>query len=102
MVRPPGDGQLFVWENSRPLTRTTFMTCLRRGLQSAGLNISQFSGHSLHIGAATSAAAAGVPDHLIETLGRWRSEAYHLYIRTPRESAGKWNYSFERETGDDI
>ena len=85
-VRPPGDGQLFVWENSRPLTRTTFVTHLRRGLQSAGLDMSQFSGHSLRIGAATSAAAAGVPDHLIKTLGRWRSEAYQLYIRTPRDS----------------
>ena len=85
-VRPPGDGQLFVWENSRPLTRTTFVTHLRRRLQSAGLDMSQFSGHSLRIGAATSAAAAGVPDHLIKTLGRWRSEAYQLYIHTPRVS----------------
>ena len=61
-VRPPGDGQLFVWKNSQPLTRTTFVTCLRKGLQSAGLDMSQFSGHSLRIGAATSAAAVGVPD----------------------------------------
>ena len=85
-VRPPGDGQLLVWEDSRPLTKTTFVTRLRRGLQSAGLDMNQFSGHSLRIGAATSAAAAGVPDHLIKTLGRWRSEAYHLYIRTPKDS----------------
>ena len=66
-VRPPGDGQLLVWEDSRPLTRTTFVTHLRRGLQSAGLDMSQFSGHSLRIGAAS-------------------SEASHLYIRTPRDS----------------
>ena len=85
-VRLPGDGQLFVWENSRPLTRMMFVTHLRRGLQSAALDMSQFSSHSLRIGAATSAAAAGVPDHLIKTLGRWCSEAYHLYIRTPRDS----------------
>ena len=87
-VRPPGDGQLLVWEDSRPLTRTTFVTRLRRGLQSAGLDMNQFFGHSLRIGAATSAAVAGVPDHLIKTLGRWRSEAYHLYICTPRDSHG--------------
>ena len=62
------------------------MTRLRKGLQSAGLDMSQFSGHSLCIGAATSAVAAGVPDHLIKTLGRWCSEAYHLYIHTARES----------------
>ena len=77
-VRPPGDGQLFVWENRQPLTRTTFVTLLKRRLQSPGLDMSQFSGHSLYIGAATSAAAAGVPDHLIKTLGRWHSEVYHL------------------------
>ena len=77
-VRPSGDGQLFMWENSQRLTRTTFVTHLRRGLQSAGSDMSQFSGHSLRIGAATSVAAAGVPDHPIKTLGRWRSEAYHL------------------------
>ena len=86
-VRPPGDGQLLIWEDSRPLIRTTFVTRLRRGLQSAGLDMNQFSGHSLWIEAATSAAAAGVHDHLIKTFGRWRSEAYHLYIRTPRLGA---------------
>ena len=77
-VRPPGDGLLLVWENRQPLTRTTFVTLLKRRLQSAGLDMSQFSGHSLYIGAATSAAAAGVPDHLIKTFGRWCSEVYHL------------------------
>ena len=84
-VCPPGDSQLLVWED-RPLTRTTFVTRLRRGLQSAGLDMSQFSGLSLRIRAATSAAVAGVPDHFVKTLGRWCSEAYHLYIRTPRDS----------------
>ncbi len=37
-------------------------------------------------GAATSAAARGVPDHLIKMLGRWQSEAYQLYVRSPPES----------------
>ena len=75
-----------MWEDGRPLTRSAFVTRLRRGLQTAGLEMSRFSGHSLHIGVATSAAAAGVPDHLIKMLGRWQSEAPQLYVRTLRES----------------
>ena len=51
-------------------------------LLSAGLP-GDFSSHSFRIGAATSAARAGVPDHLIQVLGRWKSDAYKQYIRTP-------------------
>ena len=54
--------------------------------RTAGIDDAGFSGHSLRIGAATAAAAAGIPDHTIKMLGRWQSEAYHLYIRTPRET----------------
>ena len=28
----------------------------------------------------------GVPDHFIKTLGRWSSNAYQIYIRTPVSS----------------
>ena len=42
--------------------------------------------HSFRIGAATAAAAAGVPDHLIQYLGRWTSSAYLRYIWTSLDS----------------
>ena len=51
----------------------------------AGIQASQFAGHSFRIGAASTAAARGVEDSLIKTLGRWRSSAYLLYVRIPRE-----------------
>ena len=63
----------------------------RAVLQPAGVDGSQYSGHSFRIGAATAAAAraaaatAAVRDSLIQTLGRWQSAAYLLYVRVPRE-----------------
>ena len=40
-----------------------------------------YNTHSLQIGAATSAAAAGIPVKTIKQLGWWRSNAYRSYIR---------------------
>lgn len=44
---------------------------------------SHITGHSFRIGAATSAAKARIEDHLIQSLGRWTSDSYVRYIRTP-------------------
>lgn len=83
--RRGGDaGPLFRHTTGVPLTRSTLTAWLRSAVARAGLE-GNFSGHSFRIGAATSAAAAGIPDHLIKTLGRWFSNAYQLYIQTPRQ-----------------
>ena len=72
-------GPLFVWADRSPLTADHHY--LRVILSRAGV-WGPFSSHSFRIGAATSAAAAGLPDHLIQTLDRWTSQAYRRYIRT--------------------
>ena len=75
-------GPLFLLHNAIPLTRSLVTDRLRAILLSSGLP-GDFSSHGFRIGAATSAARAGVPDHLIQVLGRWKSDAYKQCIRTP-------------------
>ena len=76
-------GPLFLFKNGHALTRARFVTALRSALREAGVDVDSYSGHSFRIGAATTAAQYGLQDSLIQTLGRWRSSAYTLYIRTP-------------------
>lgn len=82
-IRGGASGPLFVRTNGVPLTRAYFTERLRGLLNTSGI-AGRYSSHSFRIGAATSAALAGVPEHMIQTLGRWTSSAYLTYIRTPR------------------
>ena len=84
-VRSPNPGPLFVTQEGSPLTRAMLVTRLHAALQQAGIPSSQYSGHSFRIGAATTAARNGMEDSLIQTLGRWKSEAYKIYIRIPHQ-----------------
>ena len=82
-------GPLFLFEDGSPLTKRRLVTMVRIALESGGVNptfLSSVTGHSFWIGAATAAALEGMEDSLIQTLGRWRSSAYHRYIRIPAES----------------
>lgn len=76
-------GPLFMFRDGRPLTRSRFVTALRAALRKAGYDDEKYAGHSFRIGAATTAAQCGIQDSLIQMMGRWRSNAYTLYIRTP-------------------
>lgn len=71
----------FCLANGQPFTRKSFVKNLRHLLLRLGISPNSYSGHSMRVGAATSAAAAGVPDHLIQALGRWSSLSYLRYIR---------------------
>ena len=84
-IRGNQPGPFFQFRDGRPLSRERFVVKVREALTEAGLEASKFAGHSFRIGAATTAAARGVEDSLIKTLGRWESSAYLLYVRIPRE-----------------
>jgi site-specific recombinase XerD len=57
---------LFLLQNGQPLSRDKFCTWLRDATTHIG-ETGHYSGHSFRIGAATTAAAVGIPDHLINT-----------------------------------
>ena len=77
------NGSVFKAGKFDPLTQKKLNDMLRYLLQQGGINQSNYASHSFRIGAATTAAAAGIPAWLIKTLGRWNSNAYLAYIRCP-------------------
>jgi len=83
--RGDSSGPLFLFADGTPLSRLHVTDRLRSILADAGVQ-GNFSSHSFRIGAATSANAAGLPDSLIRTLGRWSSDAYLVYVRTSHDT----------------
>ena len=80
----PSTGPLFVLSDGQKLTRAAFTTTVRSLLAASGVpNLHLYSGHSFRIGAATTAAMAGVPDSLIRAAGRWKSDVCLRYMRMP-------------------
>ena len=90
-VRPAVNGPLFIFADSTPLTRERLVESVRRALRQAGVSAVGYSGHSFRIGAATSAAQAGMEDSVIKMLGRWESSAYQRYIQTPRTTLASFS-----------
>ena len=79
-LRGSAPGPLFRWRAGLPLTARDVNTHLRSILAGASIQ-GRYSSHSFRIGAATAAAAVGIPDHLIKVMGRWSTSAYQRYIR---------------------
>ena len=74
-------GALFQWQDGTPLSKTQFVEAVRQALTAAHHPGQDYAGHSFRNGAATMAAMAGLKDSIIQTLGRWKSVSYQLYIR---------------------
>ena len=101
VVRGFDNGPLFQFADGRPLTRQRLVHHLHKALAAVGVDPGKFSGHSFRIGAATTAAARGVEDSLIKTLGRWESAAYQRYIKLPREKLAEVSAILGRPTSND-
>jgi hypothetical protein len=82
------DGRpLFCHADGSAISTEEVRCMVRRVMQAAGRNPSIYGGHSLRIGGATAAHAAGVPPNLIRLMGRWSSDVYAVYCRMSIESA---------------
>ena len=69
VIRGTQEGPLFRFEDGRLLTHQRFVEEVRKALQQAGNDQSRYCAHSFRIGAATTAAAKGMEDSVIKTLG---------------------------------
>ena len=85
------EGPLFLFKDGRFLTRQRLVEELRKVLRKTGVDQSKYCGHSFRIGAATTAAARGIEDSVIKTLGRWKSLAYLQYVRIPRQELAHYS-----------
>ena len=94
VVRGMAPGPLFIWSNGHFLTRTHFVSEVKKAMEQAGMEGFNFNGHSFRIGAASIAAAHGMEDILVKTLGRWGNDAYQRYIGILREGLANYTVMF--------
>ena len=69
-------GPIYIFRNGAFLTRARVLDVMVRALP----NVPNINTHSFRRGGASALAAAGTPDHIIQLMGRWKSNAYKDYI----------------------
>ena len=75
--------------------REALIKVLKSRLQTAGIPSSHYSGHSFRKGAAQHAKDNGLLDEHIQQLGRWSSNAFRLYFKTPQSELYRLNRAFQ-------
>ena len=78
---------LFRHADRAAFSRDDVAKMVKRLMQGIGLDPAFFGAHSLRIGGATAALAAGISPSLIRVMGRWSSDIYHIYCRLSAEAA---------------
>ena len=67
-----------------------------------GLDPAKFGAHSLRIGGASAALAAGFTPAQIRLLGRWSSDVAEIYMRLSRQAAGIFSLAVGSTAFDDV
>ena len=87
-VHPAGEGPLLIFRDGTPLSRERFIMEVKLSLQVARIDHHTYSGHSFRIGAATSAAAAGMPAYVLKC---WASGTPRPTSCTPGHPGKHWH-----------
>ena len=83
----PEEWPMFCGADGRATRTCDVRTAVRCAMEAAGCDPSRYGAHSLRIGGATAALAAGVTPQLIRLMGRWSSDIYEIYCRMSLQSA---------------
>ena len=78
-----GESPLFLLENNQALTNQKLVTFVSHLLGLIVVDPTAYAGRSFRIGGATSASLAGLADYEVQMLGRWKSDCYKTYVRSP-------------------
>ena len=80
-MRGSNSGPLFCHFEGSVIKTEVFTQQLNGALDFCDLDC--YKSHSFRIGAASLAAENGMTDAQIRGLGRWKSDAFKLYVRSP-------------------
>ena len=95
--RPPHSPLFCIGTHEQlPFTREYVVRRLQELAIEAGLGYGAWNGHCFRRGAATWAAQVGISETQIQTLGRWRSDAYKAYIEYSKEERISLSRRFQR------
>ena len=83
----PATRPLFCHPDGSAITVSQVRDMVKAVMEAAGRDPRLYGAHSLRIGGATAALAAGVSPQLIRLMGRWSSDIYEIYCRMSLQSA---------------
>ena len=74
------------------LTRADLAAVMQQMICDAGRDIDNIGTHAMRVGGATTLAAAGMSGRAIKLAGRWRSDAYLVYIRETHQNKSREDF----------
>ena len=85
-IIPSVSGPMFQFQDGKFLTRHFITYLLHHALPS----VHNINTHSFRIGGASAASSHGIPDSIIQILGRWSSDCFRQYIRMPDKDIAQY------------